>query len=165
MDVDAVSLSSVSPEKNIMKPQQETDGPWIHKDQLKSAQLWYDSHHGRYWYWYGFFSRKMAIPKHASFFRMPETAFFPKALTMCPDLALAHLALLSHKIHTSVVKDRVFSCIYMTASINEPFQTSKLLIPLNFLKTLKDGFIKLIYRSFSILISCLFLWKINCFLG
>lgn len=142
MDVDAVGLSSVSPEKNIMKSQQETDGPWIHKDQLKSAQLWYDSHHGRYLYSYGFFSPKMAIPKHASFFIMTETAFFPKELTTCPDLALAHLALLSHKIHTFVSKERVFSCIYMTASINEPFQTSKLLIPLNFLKTLKDRFIK-----------------------
>lgn len=129
--------------KNVMKPEQETEGPWIPKDQLKSALLWYNSHHGHYWYWYGFFSAKMAIPKHASFFIMPGTAFFPKAIIMCPDLALAHLALLSHKIHTPVSKDRVFSYIYMTAFIKEPFQTSKLLVPLNFLKTLKDRFIKL----------------------
>lgn len=121
-------------EKNVMKPEQETEGRWIPKDQLKWALLWYNSHHGRYWY--GFFFAKMAIPKHASFFIMPGTAFFPKAIIMCPDLALAHLALLSHKILTPVSKDRVISCIYMIAFIKEPFQTSKLLVPLNFLKTL-----------------------------
>lgn len=66
----------------------------------------------------------------------------------CPDLALEHPVLSTHRIHTPVSKHWVLSCMDMHAFTNEPVHTSKLIMPLTSIRILKEAFLKLYLQAF-----------------